>query len=70
MRRIPNFPRNLESRLTNDVTNPAAMRAGPNRPLDAAVPNTTGRIGKTQGEKMERLPARKAKKRLVNISVN
>jgi hypothetical protein len=71
---LPSNPIENPIRLTNipittkDKTNPAARSIGPYLPLDAAVPRTTGTSGKTQGDKIDRLPAAKAKTRLRDMN--
>ena len=52
---------------TNDTESPMASATGPHFCSDAAVPSTMGRIGNTQGESIESVPATKASTRLPSI---
>src|SRR5436853_7542171 len=45
---------------TNEIARPMARTAGPQRCSDDAAPKTTGRIGSTQGDKIESRPAMNA----------
>src|SRR5258708_24624591 len=53
-------------RTRKDSASPAARATGPNLCSETAVPKTTGRSGRTQGEKIERSPAANAKARDAN----
>src|SRR5262249_46053189 len=46
---------------TKDTASPAASAAGPRRCSEAAAPSTTGKIGSTQGERIESVPATNAR---------
>jgi hypothetical protein len=46
--------------VVNDSARPAASATGPSRCRDAEAPSTIGRIGNTQGDRIERTPATKA----------
>src|SRR6476646_11746628 len=42
---------------TNEIERPMASTAGPQRCSEAAAPSTTGRMGSTQGDRIESTPA-------------
>src|SRR5262249_57756481 len=46
---------------TKDTASPAASAAGPRRCSEAAAPSTTGKIGSTQGERIESVPVTNAR---------
>src|SRR5260370_16890410 len=44
-------------RTKNESESPAASASGPYRCSEAAAPSTTGKIGSTHGDRIERVPA-------------
>src|SRR5437763_10076648 len=54
---------------TKETARPAASAAGPQRCFDAAAPSTIGRIGSTQGDKIDRTPATNARASAPNAMV-
>src|SRR6516165_12678982 len=47
--------------VTKETAKPIASTTGPQRCSDAAAPSTIGRIGSTQGDKIDRTPATNAR---------
>ena len=53
---------NIQSPIaTKEIANPTASAAGPQRCSEAAAPKTKGNNGITQGDRIERTPAKKAR---------
>src|SRR5271170_1851335 len=46
---------------TNESARPVARATGPHLCSEAAAPRTIGRIGRTQGDRIDNTPARKAR---------
>src|SRR5271155_4642449 len=49
------------SQRTNESARPVARATGPHLCSEAAAPRTIGRIGRTQGDRIDNTPARKAR---------
>src|SRR5262245_14437968 len=52
---------------TNETESPIASATGPHFRSDAAAPRTIGRIGSTQGDNTDRMPAASASARLASV---
>src|ERR1700730_4492305 len=52
---------------TNDTESPVASATGPHFRSDAAAPRTIGRIGSTQGDNTDSMPATSASTRLPRV---
>src|SRR2546427_7567367 len=52
---------------TNDMESPMASATGPHFRSDAAAPRTIGRIGSTQGDNTDSMPATSASTRLPRV---
>src|SRR5215470_6109767 len=52
---------------TNDTESPMASATGPHLRSDAAAPRTIGRMGSTQGDNIDSMPATSASTRLPSV---
>src|SRR6266446_1280990 len=52
---------------TNDMESPMASATGPHFRSDAAAPRTIGRMGSTQGDNTDSMPAASASARLASV---
>src|SRR5260370_17693879 len=52
---------------TNDMESPMASATGPHFRSDAAAPRTIGRMGSTQGDNTDSMPAASARARLASV---
>src|SRR5260370_823039 len=60
----PNANRQM---ATNDMESPMASATGPHFRSDAAAPRTIGRMGSTQGDNTDSMPAASASARLASV---